>query len=834
MSLLDGLRVIDFCDERGLLAGRLLADLGADVIAVEPPEGNRARRLAPWLAAEPDGKRPSAIWEAYGANRRGVALDLRDADDRDEALGLCTQSDFVLESSGPGIMDALGLGYPAIAHIAPQIIYVSISAFGGDGPKARYAETDLIVWAAAGPLHSHRDGDRPPVRISSFQAYLFAAADAAAGALIAHHARRRTGRGQHVDASAQQSAAQNTLSRILAGAVGDPVGMEIMPPPPKHPRRRRLDQSGSGSATGRSKWDVADGALEMHLAIGPSSGQFTNNLITWMREEDAIELDLAAVDWRHVPALVEAGELDYDDFDARVRDAVGRFLATKTKRELTEAAIQYRILAAPVSTVADIAGSPHHRHRDFFVRDTCIASRARLLPGAFARVAGDGFALGRPAPGVGEHDGELLFGRGAILAGGAAQASMNVGDDGRPALDGLRVLDLSWVVAGPAIGRALADFGADVIRVESGLRPDTARLVGPHHGGRPNLESSACYGNVNAGKRGITLNLREESARSVVVELVAWADIVVDSFSPGVMERWGLGADRLRKLNPQAIFLSSSIMGHDGPFAGLAGYGNVGGALAGFQHLAGWPDRPPFGPYGPYTDYIAPRLGLVVLLASLEHRARTGEGIRIDLSQVEAGIFFLAPELAAYASTGETALRRGNRDLQMAPHGVFACRRGAEHESTWVTVAVRDDDDWRRLAAVIGGAAIDLRFERAAGRLEHVEQIEQLVADWTAGHTARDVETTLQRHGVPAHATVGSDQAPIDPQLVHRGHFVTLPHPVHGATTVEGPRVRLSATPGAVRRAAPTLGQDNDDVLRNVLGYDDGAITRLEQAGALQ
>ena len=390
------------------------------------------------------------------------------------------------------------------------------------------------------------------------------------------------------------------------------------------------------------------------------------------------------------------------------------------------------------------------------------------------------------------------------------------------------------MVAGPAIGRTLADFGADVIRVESGVRLETARLVGPHHHGHVGPESSACYGNVNAGKRGMTLNLREPSARAVVVDLVAWADVVVDAFSPGVMARWDLGPERLAEINPRAIVLSGSIMGHDGPYAGVAGYGNVGGALAGFQHLAGWPDRPPLGPYGPYTDYVAPRLGLVLILAALERRARTGEGARIDLSQVEAGIAFLAPELAAYACTGEVAERRGNRDPQMAPHGVFACRPGAERESRWVAIAVRDDDDWRRLADLIGEPAADPRFATVAGRLEHVEAVEQIVAAWAAQRTAGVIEALLQEHGVPAHAMVGSDQALEDAQLVHLGHFVTLPHPVHGTTTVEGPRVRLSKTPGAVRRAAPTLGQHNDEVLRQVLGYDDEAIEELREAAALR
>jgi crotonobetainyl-CoA:carnitine CoA-transferase CaiB-like acyl-CoA transferase len=394
------------------------------------------------------------------------------------------------------------------------------------------------------------------------------------------------------------------------------------------------------------------------------------------------------------------------------------------------------------------------------------------------------------------------------------------------ALSGLRVLDLCWVVAGPAVGRVLADYGAEVVRVESSTRLDTARLIGPFHDGEPTAESSILYGDVNAGKLGLTLNLRLEAARNVVRDLVRRSDVVLEAFSPGVMEEWGLGYDELRAVNERVIVLSTSLMGQTGPLGRFAGYGNIGAAMSGFQSLVGWPDRVPFGPYGPYSDYVAPRFALVILLAALDRRAETGAGCHIDVAQAETAAYFLAPQIADYLTSGHVAERMGNRDPGMAPHGVYPSADGA-----WVAIAVRDDDDWHALAELMGVA--DDRYAAVAGRLERADELDDLVGAWTATQTAAAVESLLQERGVPAHVALDSDTALLDTQLVARGHFLKLEHELYGKTVVQGSRYRLSRTPAAVTRAAPTLGRDNDHVLRDLLGYDDARVEELAASGAL-
>jgi crotonobetainyl-CoA:carnitine CoA-transferase CaiB-like acyl-CoA transferase len=394
------------------------------------------------------------------------------------------------------------------------------------------------------------------------------------------------------------------------------------------------------------------------------------------------------------------------------------------------------------------------------------------------------------------------------------------------ALSGLRVLDLCWVVAGPAVGRVLADYGAEVVRVESSTRLDTARLIGPFHDGEPTAESSILYGDVNAGKLGLTLNLRLEAARNVLRDLVRRSDVVLEAFSPGVMEEWGLGYDELRAVNERVIVLSTSLMGQTGPLGRFAGYGNIGAAMSGFQSLVGWPDRVPFGPYGPYSDYVAPRFALVILLAALDRRAETGAGCHIDVAQAETAAYFLAPQIADYLTSGHVAERMGNRDPGMAPHGVYPSADGA-----WVAIAVRDDDDWHALAELMGVA--DDRYAAVVGRLERADELDDLVGAWTATQTAAAVESLLQERGVPAHVALDSDTALLDTQLVARGHFLKLEHELYGKTVVQGSRYRLSRTPAAVTRAAPTLGRDNDHVLRDLLGYDDARVEELAASGAL-
>jgi crotonobetainyl-CoA:carnitine CoA-transferase CaiB-like acyl-CoA transferase len=399
-------------------------------------------------------------------------------------------------------------------------------------------------------------------------------------------------------------------------------------------------------------------------------------------------------------------------------------------------------------------------------------------------------------------------------------------------LEGVRVLDFTWVMVGPMGVRYLADYGATVVHVESGTRVDTARTIQPFKNGQPAPESSGLYNNVNAGKLGITLNLARPEARQVALRLAAWADIVTESYSPKAMRAWGLDYEAIRAVNPSVIMLSTCLNGQTGPWAPLAGFGTMGAALAGFGMLAGWPDRDPAGPFGAYTDYVAPKFIAAALLAALDHRQRTGQGQYIDLSQAEASIHFLGPAVLDYTVNGRVQTRAGNLSHEHAPHGVYP----AAGEDRWVAIAIANDAQWHALCAAIGHPEwqTDPRFATLAARVANREALDTALAGWTGTHSVDDIEQTLQAAGVPVHRASSSADALADPQLQFRGHFVTVDHPVVGTVPLEASRLRLSRTPARPPTAGPTFGQHNDLVLRDILGMSEEEIAELVASGALE
>jgi crotonobetainyl-CoA:carnitine CoA-transferase CaiB-like acyl-CoA transferase len=400
------------------------------------------------------------------------------------------------------------------------------------------------------------------------------------------------------------------------------------------------------------------------------------------------------------------------------------------------------------------------------------------------------------------------------------------------ALADVKILDFMWVMAGPAATRVLADYGATVVRVESTRRIDTARTLAPYRGGVLGTNNSGCYQNLNAGKRMLTLDPTCDAGRRVMLDLVRWADVVTESFAPGTMARWGLHYDALRAVKPDLVMLSTCLMGQSGPLATFAGYGNLAAAISGFSNLGGWPDRPPSGPFSAYTDYVSPRFIAAAILAALDHRRRTGEGQYIDVSQAEASLHFLAPAILDYTVNGRVGTRIGNRDPDHAPHGVYP----VAGEDRWIAITVTSDAAWRALCDVMGRADLrdDPRWTSAAGRRIDADALDETVAAWTASRDGAELEAALQGAGVAAHVVQTSRDLVRDPQLLHRGHFVTVEHPMGGPTMIEGSRFALSRTPAGFPAAAPSTGGDNDVVLRDVLGYDDDAITSLVAAGALE
>jgi len=811
--MLSPYRVLDLTDERGLLCGQILADLGADVIQIEAPAGSPARRLGPFAADTPQPDH-SLFWWAYARGKRSVVLDLETSTGRRELVERARGADFLIESADPGVMAARGLSAAELAAVNPSLVYVSITPFGQTGPKARWAATDLTVWAAGGPLILTGDEDRPPVRVSVPQSFAHACAEAALAALVAHSERLHSGRGQHVDVSAQQAVTAATQVGILSAAVGE------------EPFQRMAGGARAGPARVRLIYPAKDGHVSITHVFGSAVGPATRRLMEYVHENGCCDAETRDKDWVSYGEWLLTGKEPPEEFE-RVKQTIAECTGSRTKAELFEAALDRGLLLAPVCTIRDVVESEHLAAREYF-RPLENGSRTVHYPGPFARFGASPIAYRRGPPRLGEHDAEV---RAETRTTPACAAATSQGATSARPLAGVKILDFMWALAGPGATRTLADCGATVVRIESTARVDVCRTLHPFVGGDFSPENSVAFHTTNVGKRMLTLDPTKPEGREVVLDLVRWADVLTESFSPKAMDGFDLGYETLREVKPDLIMLSTCLMGQTGPLSRLAGFGNLAAAISGFMEVCGWPDRDPAGPYGAYTDYIAPRYNAIAVLAALEYRRRTGRGQHIDLSQAEAALHFLAPALLDYTVNGRVQSRTGNRDREMSPHGVYPCAG----EDRWVAIAARDDRDWAALCGAIGcpELATDPRYAEASLRLERCDELDRVLADFTHALAMEEVEARLQAAGVPAHAVQSSPELVRDPQLRHRGHFVELAHP-SGRTVVEATRFALSRSPVGPTGEAPSLGADTQWVLESVLGYDGDRMAELAIAGALE
>jgi len=398
-------------------------------------------------------------------------------------------------------------------------------------------------------------------------------------------------------------------------------------------------------------------------------------------------------------------------------------------------------------------------------------------------------------------------------------------------LEGIKILDFTWVYAGPFATRMLAYYGATVIRLESQTRPDQVRSSGlARVMGDDGPEASQQWHSINADKLSLQLNLKVPESRQVVLDLARECDVVINAFSSGVLERLGMGHDELTAVNPKLIAVSTTLFGHTGPLSPIPGFGNMGAAMGGYYELTGWPDRLPSGPFLAYTDATSPRLTAAMVLAALDWRERSGQGVSLDFSQAEGGIHFLSEAVLDQEVNGYPQSRMGNADRWMAPHSAYAC--GETDSDEWVAIACETDDHWRSLSEVIGRG--DLAPLTLAERLGRQVELDETVAGWTVGRDPVEIHTLLQGLGVPAHHVQNSPEVVADPQLVHRDHFHEVPHDIYGHTWAEQYGFRLSRSDGTPRQSGPTWGEHNYEILSEILGYDGDQIADLAIAGVLE
>jgi benzylsuccinate CoA-transferase BbsF subunit len=399
------------------------------------------------------------------------------------------------------------------------------------------------------------------------------------------------------------------------------------------------------------------------------------------------------------------------------------------------------------------------------------------------------------------------------------------------ALEGVKVLDFTWAALGPMTCDYLAVYGAEVIKIETENRPDPWRTMSPFAGNEPGLDRSGLFAFANADKYSMALNLKHPRGIELARRLVQWADVVVESYTPGSMARLGLGYEDIKKIRPDIIMLSTCMYGQTGPFTSLPGFGLTLTGASGISHLAGWPDRPPL-PSGAYTDFVVPKFNVLALISALDYRRRTGKGQYLDISQLEAALHFQIPVLLEYTANGRELGRIGNRSVYAAPQGVYRCRG----ENRWCAISIESDEEWNNFCVAVdrGEWIEDSRFATRMARMENLEQLNILIEEWTQDCEAEEVMRILQNAGVSAGAAQNGEQLDKDPQLKHRQYYCELDHSEMGKVSYSGFSMKMSATPYEIKRGAPRLGEHTEYVCSEILKMTNEEFVQLLNEGVFE
>jgi len=770
--LLDGLRVLDLGGDPSARATRVLGDLGAEVVRVVPPTGDP-------LAGN--------VARTWNAGKRVVAL----GDDDPALCTLLAEADVVVDE----------LGAPGTHQLdparAPQAVWVRISAFGGDGPRSGWAASDLGVMAASANMYCTGDPDRAPIRCTEPTGYAHSGPEAAFAAMTA----LASGLPQRVDLSMQEVV---LVANMAAPARFPDTGA-------------RGSRRGANIGRTREIWPTVDGFVSFGLRGGKARVPSLEMLTRLVADDGVPAGALLNRDWNDFNHNTAT-----DEDLAAIERPVAEYFSRHTMQELYDIAVDTNLMLAPANSPREIYASAQLAARDFFgpVGDVDRFPQSFVVTGS---ARGD-VAPVRPDGGVRVVDRAAFSAAGRPATGGAP---------GRRAWEGLKIIEFGSGAAGPIATRYFVEHGATVLRVESKTRPDFLRMYAMSPNNPHGLEGSAMYDGLNVGKRNVALNLKHPQAVALVKRLVVeWSDAVAENYAPRAMKGFGLDYNTLSVIKPDLVMISACLNGQTGPHKDYPGFGGQGAALGGYNALTGWPDREPVGPYGTITDSLAPRFVAAALAAGLLYHRYTGRGVYLDISQVESANWSLSPWLLDYEVGGVIRLRDGNRHAHAAPHGAFPCAPEGDLGDRWVAIACWTDAHWAALAPLLGVDAEP--FAGLAQRKAREDELEKLVSAFTSVRTRGDVAHQLQAAGIEAVPVEDFGDLHDDPQLAQREHFERHTHAFLGSGLYERNGFRMSDAPSGYDQAGPTLGQDNDWVLRDVLGCTDTEIEALKASGAVE
>lgn len=769
---LDGVRVVDCSDSSGRLAGKLFAEMGAEVVRLRLGEGGEAMTTVSGGVLD--------WWFDGGVT--SAPLDLDRSEHRDTFRGLVAGADILLETEPPGRLAGLGLDHASLAAVNERLVHVSLSPFGSDGPRASWQSTDLVIAAAGGMLSVTGVPDEP-VTSWGRQMDNIGSAYAAIGALAGLFRSRATARGMHVDLSHQQAVVSCTEHVLMYWwwpeafvAIGGPIAG----------RQASLHWS--------TAYDVVP-CRRGHCMVSPSAGGVPD-LLAWMAEHG------------HVPEPIADDPTNPLAMVQSYMTALRAFAAELDATEVFEGGQARHVPFGEVLTVPQVCASPQHAARGFF---RSVDGTSVRVPGPLARFGAT--PCPPPAPPPGAPDSTALA---ELIERWAAAPAPAIdppqADAAALPLAGVRIIDFTHVLAGPFATRVLADLGAEVLKVQT-----DARAFGAHGNGYP------YFAMWNRSKQSISLNMADPRALGTLRQLVEQSDVVIENFSAGVLEQWGAGWSEMSSWNERLVYLSMHGAGGDGPWRDYVTFAPTVHALSGITALTGPEGRVDCGTGVALNDHVSGLAGAASILAALEARRRTGHGQHVDLSQYEVASYLVGPALLDWQANGREARASGTRDAfsDVVPNDVVRAADGR-----WLAVTARDDDDWRRLSGLLGAPADLATLEARRARRGEVTG---LLASWASSFDAADAAEALQVAGVPASVVQDAeDLTQRDPQLRHRDWVVTLDSEVFGVQHVDRFPARVYDRDGAELqleyRASPYIGQHNFEVYDRLLGLDAGEV----------
>jgi len=798
-------------------AGRLLADAGAAVIKVELPDGDPSRRYGPFPGGRADHER-SGLYAYLNCNKRGITIDIGDGESLQALRRLLADTDIALMDRA--FIERLPDDFAPerLANAFPRLVVTSVTPFGRSGPYRDLRAYDITISAAAGNSVGIGEPSRPPLPLPISQCEFQGGLTAAIASLMALLGRDTSGRGQHVDLSIHDvMSVLHTgyyLPRYIFG--GGVVGL-------------RSGRTGSNTPYPNTVLPCRDGLVE----LGAPQVEQWKRFVALM----------GTPEWSKEPRYRNRRAMQWQ-YKAEVDALVTPWLMEHSKEELIELFVRHRIPFAPLLTAAELIDNPHLRARDAITEYEMAGGGRCKGPAAPLRFGG---AAGHPmrAPRLGEHNDLLKQPQQSEMRGvddalpNSTVATASRRERPRPPLAGYRILDLGTAWAGGMAGRVLADFGADVIKVESWTHMDGSRkgkpiLVNDTEGGDegkwPDMQPG--FHVMARNKRSIAINLRTPGGLSLVKRLVRISDAVLHNFSPGVLERLGLDYETLRRENERIVVVGQSIAGSNGPLRDYIGYATTVTALSGLGNLIGYEGEEPIGMFeGLFSDVVSALTTAYAALVGLAG-SRHGRGCHYDLSQWEATSALIPELLLEYTITGRTLSSQGFVSRLRCPNGTYPCAG----EEEWLSITTGSDEEWSALCAAIGqpSLAADRRFSTLETRQRNRASLDELLSAWTRLHHGREAMEVLQAAGVAAFPVQNIEGVYFDEHLGARGVFEDVEHPLVGSEPLPGIPWKLTSTPGAITRPAPLLGEHNADILMGLLELSPGEYQALVDCGAIE